>query len=158
MKNKPIFAGIFLILLGSITLLIPVAASSPLHFSYSQSQDNLTKDYVFTITFRGNDTIYGVNLTLTQTNQQYALTPSTIQPHAYYLTIPYSLQQRQVTLAVASSQGYSTHTFTIQLGIPKQTLLNDQLHNTILGILGLVLLLGLLAKYVLWYEEKKQES
>lgn len=157
MKNSVLVGIILTVVCGSVAVLSPMSATTPLQFTYTQTQDNSTKKYIFTLTFTGPETIYGVNVTLSQTHQTFGLKQG-LQKNEFYFTLSKSLQHTPVVVSVISSRGYTQQSLTIQLGGQSKTLVPSQVINDLLAVAGLVVLLGLIAKYVLFYTGTKPKE
>ena len=138
---------LFLLLL--IIIFIPFQQtneSTTLHYAYTINKDKSSNNYIFSITFTNNMTVYGVNMTYN--NNSYLLREG-LQKNNFYTYLPSRIQNIKVELHIATSEGPITAVFIIN---HKNS--NSFDVNTIIASILFILLLILLSKYVLFYDAK----
>ena len=131
------------------------ANDTPLQYVYTLQQDKTTNNYVFTITFTGNDTVYAVNMTLSSTHQQYSLAPS-LQKNTFFVSVPFDLTNHKVAFDVFSTKGLVAFSDTIHTITHSKSPFELLLSKEWQSVLGFIILVALVAKYVLFYETRSK--
>ena len=140
-----------LILLILLLPIIPVKSEMTLHYEYAVTKDKQNNQYLFRISFTDNYTIYQVNITIG--SEQYSLTQN-LNTKTFYTYLGHDIQNERIDLSVYTSIGHFYK--YIQVSNRQNGLI--VLDNDIVSYLGFLAILGLLTKFVLFYQPKNQNA
>lgn len=138
--------AIFILIMIIIVPIEQTMSLNTLHYTYSINPDDVTNNYVFSITFTDNMTVYSVNMSID--NNTFVLQEG-LQKNNYFTYLPTKIVNTRVELNLVTSKGPITIVFIIKNN-------NEAIFNsdTIISVILFLILLILIAKYVLFFEVK----
>lgn len=125
------------------------SAANKLNYTYSFTEDNSTHNYLFSITIHENFVIYNATLTIKTISYPLILGLSN---NTFYTYLGRNILNENALLHLNTSKGALTTTFQI-IPTPQPTNSNDQI-----ALLGFIILIALICKYVLLFNQSSNRK